>query len=313
MAEIAGGDSTRFIAVDWGSSRLRVSGLDATGSAVRTTATDEGILSLDKAKQRTTLRSLLDPMIAAYPQAAIVGAGMIGSRNGMVETTPVALPATVTDVARAMLPVTVDSRIVMLVSPGLVDHSPAHDDLIRGEEVQIFGWLAGPSAADDAVLVLPGTHSKWVRVRGAAVERFRTFVTGELYARLLGMSSLCPAPDADGSGPAADADQFDRGARMGASHDGLLHDLFAARSHLLSDRLTGPQMAEFLSGLLIGYEVGEARQRGLLGAGERVSVIGDAGLAARYRRVLESAGIDATIESADVFGRGIAAIAAART
>lgn len=311
MPEIASQAPVRFIAVDWGSSRLRVSALDAAGSAARTAATDAGILGLARPRQREVLRSLLDPMIAAYPHAAVVGAGMIGSRNGMVETTPVALPATAADVARAMVPVRIDAQTTMTVSPGLVDHSGRPDDLIRGEEVQVFGWLAHRRARGGAVLVLPGTHSKWIRVRDAVAERFHTFLTGELYARLRGTPSLRPEPDAVDAGTAAD-DPFDHGARWGATYSGLLHDLFAARSHMLSDRLSEPQMAEFLSGLLISYEIGEARQRGLVRPGERLVVIADAHLSARYHRALELAGLDADVEAADMFGRGIAAIASAR-
>jgi len=51
---------------------------------------------------------------------------------------------------------------------------------MRGEETQLLGAL-GADAADDAVVCMPGTHSKWVRVSGGTVERFATFMTGELF------------------------------------------------------------------------------------------------------------------------------------
>jgi 2-dehydro-3-deoxygalactonokinase len=39
-------------------------------------------------------------------------------------------------------------------------------------------------AADDAVVCIPGTHSKWAMVKGGAVERFATFMTGELFGAI---------------------------------------------------------------------------------------------------------------------------------
>ena len=36
----------------------------------------------------------------------------------------------------------------------------------------------------DGLIVAPGTHSKWVSVKGGRIADFRTFVTGELFAAL---------------------------------------------------------------------------------------------------------------------------------
>ena len=36
----------------------------------------------------------------------------------------------------------------------------------------------------DGLICLPGTHSKWVEVRNARIERFSTHMTGEVYAVL---------------------------------------------------------------------------------------------------------------------------------
>ena len=41
--------------------------------------------------------------------------------------------------------------------------------------------VLGLDAADDVVVCMPGTHSKWVRANGGTVERFATFMTGELF------------------------------------------------------------------------------------------------------------------------------------
>jgi 2-dehydro-3-deoxygalactonokinase len=54
-------------------------------------------------------------------------------------------------------------------------------DVMRGEETQLLGFL-GIHASGEAIVCMPGTHSKWVNVSGATVERFATFMTGELFS-----------------------------------------------------------------------------------------------------------------------------------
>jgi 2-dehydro-3-deoxygalactonokinase len=300
-----------FLAVDWGSTRLRVSAVAENGSVVRGETLDVGILSLDRAGQRERLRAALRPFRTEYPAVPVVAAGMLGSRNGMIETTPVRLPATVADAARAMVPVVVDDATPVLVCPGLADTSADPIDLIRGEEVQVFGWLADHPDRDRAVLILPGTHSKWVEVQAGAVTRFRTFLTGELYARLLETPSL--RPDAELDRDDANGETFAAGVHLAGRPGGLLHHLFAARSHMLANRLTERQMADLISGVVIGDEIDGALQAGLLTAGSRPVVIADDNLARRYHSAFASAGIDAEIEHDAIFGRGIASIAACRS
>jgi 2-keto-3-deoxy-galactonokinase len=69
--------------------------------------------------------------------------------------------------------------------------------------------------------------------------------------------------------------------------------------------------ASYLSGLLIGSEIGEALD--CLPDGElgEVTVIGDSALAERYRRAIEAAGLRARTGAADASARGQLLIARA--
>lgn len=51
---------------------------------------------------------------------------------------------------------------------------------MRGEETQIAGLLVRNPTYSGAVC-LPGTHSKWVRVKDGEVGDFTTFMTGEMF------------------------------------------------------------------------------------------------------------------------------------
>ena len=57
-------------------------------------------------------------------------------------------------------------------------------DVMRGEETQIVGALTAAPDLADAVVVLPGTHSKWMTVEHGRLSRFATAMTGEVYGLL---------------------------------------------------------------------------------------------------------------------------------
>jgi 2-dehydro-3-deoxygalactonokinase len=63
---------------------------------------------------------------------------------------------------------------------------------MRGEETIALGAITHASLKE-AALCLPGTHSKWLRVRDGLIDSFRTHMTGELRALLLAHGSLASA------------------------------------------------------------------------------------------------------------------------
>jgi 2-dehydro-3-deoxygalactonokinase len=125
-----------------------------------------------------------------------------------------------------------------------------------------------------------------------------------MYARVVGSPSFTGL----GGPPAADGDVptdpvFRDGVRQGFSAEGLLHDLFAARSRGLSAPADFP-IGSYLSGLLVGYEIAEARTRGLLPADGTVALLSEGALKDVYRAALGLCGNDAHAAQADSFGRG---------
>jgi 2-dehydro-3-deoxygalactonokinase len=181
--------------------------------------------------------------------------------------------------------------------PGL-ENRGLHPDVMRGEETQIVGVLAlQPHLGDRSLLVLPGTHCKWVTVEQERVTRFTTYLTGELFAMLRDHSILGRPAKESGqpAGPdALDQDAFVRGVHAvrdgGAA--GVAPRLFSTRSLFLAGVLTAPQTIDYLSGMLIGEEI-----RSVLAdlAGEScppLVLLGAPSLCERYRLALAESGID---------------------
>lgn len=268
----------QLIALDWGSTRLRAFLLGAGGEVLLSRQSDAGASTLSGTEAfEQALATLVGDWRTAQPALPLLACGMVGSQHGWREAPYVACPADATELAARALQV--HERLYII--PGLVDDI-ATPDVMRGEETQIFGALAlHPELAGDACLVLPGTHSKWARVAAGRVTGFATHMTGELFALLRQHSVLARLMPADGSSPAS-PEAFVQGVDAAREDGGLAHQLFAVRTLGLFKQLAPEQLPDYLSGLLIGHEIASELKR----APQRLALVGDPALCARYAQAL---------------------------
>ena len=269
----------RLIALDWGSTRLRAFLLGAGGEVLETRQSNNGAATLSGADAYAgALADLVADWRADHPALKLLACGMVGSQYGWREAPYVRCPADAAALAGQVLKLDGALSIV----PGLVDDA-AQPDVMRGEETQIVGALAlHPELADEACLVLPGTHSKWARVEAGRVTGFATHMTGELYALLRQHSVLNRLMPADGASPAA-PEAFLQGVDAAREEGALSHQLFAVRTLGLFKKLAPEQLPDYLSGLLIGHEIGNELRGGAPG---RIALVGDPALCARYVQAL---------------------------
>ena len=265
-----------LIALDWGTTSLRAYLVGDDGAVLERRSAPSGILQIPGRDFDGVFRTFLAEWRAREPELPVLASGMIGSAQGWIEAPYVDLPADVDAVARRLATVPASGlRIV----PGLAQRGDA-PDVMRGEETQLFGAMAVCSAlARGGTVVLPGTHSKWARVSSGRIERFTTYMTGELYAVLREHSILGRLAGAAATGPVAPGAAFRRGVReVRGSSRGLSSLLFSARASVLVGDLPASDSLEYLSGLLVGDEV-----RSALAAGDRpAAIVGDPALCDRY-------------------------------
>ncbi len=268
-----------LISVDWGTSSFRGFLAAADGSALEKIAADKGAVGLAPGEHEAFLASMVGAWRSRFPEAPIFMSGMVGARQGWVEAPYAACPAGVGEIAAATLTIRTARLGRVLLAPGLsgLDARGA-PDVMRGEETQILGALRASGRAE-GLFVLPGTHSKWARVEAGRIVAFETFMTGEVFAALkdhtvLGRLMAERRGEAEPSGFALGV-----GAAATLQRPGdLLHAMFMTRTLGLFDRVAPGELAEYLSGLLIGAEI-VAGARGALGG----LVVGAPALAARYR------------------------------
>lgn len=287
-----------LVAVDWGTSSLRAALLAADGTVREERGSGRGILTVEAGGFSAVLRDLCGDWLAQVPLALV--SGMAGSRQGWREAPYCACPAGREDLAGQLA--WIEPRRTAIV-PGLSCEHEGVPDVMRGEEVQVFGALDLLDATD-AMLVLPGTHSKWVQVRGGRVVAFRTFMTGEVYALLRRHSILARTlPPQD---PALDEAAFLQGAAHVARCGSLLQAAFSTRTLALFDRMAAPALASYLSGLVIGEEL---RVQAPPQDGVPLAVVGAPELARRYELALRSRGVSCRLLGSQATWRGLWTIA----
>lgn len=117
-------------------------------------------------------------------------------------------------------------------------------------------------------------------------------MTGEIWHLLLTHSIIGRLAVAPPAGRPLGAG-FERGVARGLGPGNLVHDAFGARTQALMGELEGHDVGDWLSGVMIGREVRNARtwaqRHGYDGA--RVRLIGDDALVARYAAALTQADI----------------------
>lgn len=297
------------VVLDWGTSSFRAILVDGDGEVLARRENGNGISSVADGEFAGVLEEALASWRASYGVLPIIAAGMIGSRNGWIETPYVPTPATADDIAAGCRRVDLGSGETVTFVPGLTDPMAIpFPDVMRGEETQLVGF----GLQDDATIILPGTHSKWSRVGGGRIQRFQTFVTGEMFDLLSRHSFVARAAEPRPGG--LDRRSFDRGLAAAREEEaragGLLARLFGLRTGWLSDALAPAEMTGYLSGLVVGWEFAEARQAGWFRQGEAVAIVGDEDMVEIYRRAGEAFGLTVRSGPADAALAGALALMA---
>jgi 2-dehydro-3-deoxygalactonokinase len=289
-----------FIGLDWGTTSFRAYLVNSVGAVSDQIAAAEGILSVKDG----AFEHALEQHIAAWDKSLpVIASGMITSRQGWVELPYVDCPAGPEDLAKAIHTKPLASGRTLHFLTGLHLNSPTlGHDVMRSEETQVFGAL--DSGAKH--FVTPGTHSKWIDVEDGKITNFATYVTGETFAVMKAHSILgrLMANDVD------DEHAFLKGIdRAFADPAGLLHNLFSARSLGLYQELPPEKISSYLSGLIIGAEIGHAIS--MRDSTQHYVVLASPGIGGKYMTAMKHAGLRVSMGDPLAIVKGERAVAQA--
>jgi 2-dehydro-3-deoxygalactonokinase len=280
-----------YAAVDWGTSSFRLWLVDGEGRALAERRSDEGMMAAARSGFATVLRSHL-AAVSAPPDLPVIICGMAGARQGWVEAGYVDTPAPLAALLAGAVIVPEESRDIRIL-PGIAQRDRDAPDVMRGEETQLLGAL-GDDAASEALVCMPGTHSKWAEVKNGTVARFATFMTGELFSAISRETILSHA--IAGAEAAEDLDAFQDAViaafKTPAQATNLL---FRMRSRQLLFGGRPAAARETLSGTLIGLEFAAGLAKDV--AHGSVTLVASGRLAALYRLAFDT--LSVAVQSID--------------
>ncbi|MBB6124198.1 2-dehydro-3-deoxygalactonokinase [Sphingobium subterraneum] len=284
-----------FVAVDWGTSSRRIYVIEG-GTVVADEQEDCGVTRF----ARDDFPAEIAALRRRFDGRPLLLCGMIGSNRGWVEAPYVPCPASLDDVRSGAI----EPDDGVFIIPGVAYDDGTRCDVMRGEEVPLFGSVARGLVDPDALLCHPGTHNKWVELERGRVAAFRTVMTGELFALLRQHSILGELLQGDPQPGAA----FRRGVDHALKHADLPAALFGARAdHLLARREDDP--ASYVSGLLIGTDIAIGLDNAVEHRGP-VAIMARRDLALLYQAALDVAGREGTlIDSDESFVAGVGLLA----
>lgn len=279
-------DKHRILGIDWGTSNRRAYLVDAEGALVDSRADDQGMLAAGPDFGASLAVLLAD--LKLDPGVPVLASGMIGSAQGWRETPYLDAAIALEDLPQHLVPVPVPGdapgRSCLIVPGYRFDDVDGRIDVMRGEEMQLLGAVA--MGRRSGWFVLPGTHSKWVRLEEGVIRHVSTFMTGELFATLGKqgtLAALMKGPDDDAA--------FMAGVDEARRRAVLTHALFGVRARAVTGGMPAAQVRSFVSGLLIGAELVAALD--LTGPGRgKVTAIASAKLQGIYVTAAARLGID---------------------
>ena len=176
-----------WIAVDWGTTNLRVWAMDKKGRIIEKKSSKKGLIFIKERNFEKTLTKLINPWIKNKKYIPIISCGMVGSKQGWKDVGYNKVPCTPINTKSIQKILIKNKRFSFYIIKGLCQYTPY--DVMRGEETQIAGFIyKNPNF--NGVICLPGTHCKWVKFSNGKVLNFKTFMTGELFSLITEQSIL---------------------------------------------------------------------------------------------------------------------------
>lgn len=300
-----------YVGVDWGTSRMRAMLVEVGDSPLDSdhTVYGAGIAMLNQPIADELLAAIA-PWTDKHGTLDIVMAGMVGSNIGWRETGYLPCPAKLQELPQIAVRFEQCGHKLAIL-PGVSCTNPmGQPDFMRGEELQMLGWLASNRAQSqsDRLFCLPGTHTKWCKMADSRLETFGTSLTGELFALLKEHSILVGKSDVIFA-QAFDEVSFKEGLEVILGQpNALLHTLFSTRTRKLADPANAGDGPSYLSGLLIGSCVQNAFD--LYGKPQGgVELVGDPSLCRKYAVAIEHLGSFARIlDGVDAIHAGFLAL-----
>lgn len=261
----------KIVCCDWGTTSLRLAVYandgDAPLAAVEST---QGILGVNQlylsasgqSSRRdffvAVLKKELERLNAFInPDTPVIISGMASANIGMEPLPYAPVPFKLDGTTAVIRSFSEAGRSYHLISG-----CNTSSDIMRGEETQLAGvWnLLGPDQLQDALVLLPGTHSKHAVISNGMITDFNTYMTGEIFCLLFTESILAQSVTPNDFSTPGCMEAFLEGVDKGSTNN-ILKSLFDVRIRSMFHQADSKLNFAYLSGQLIGAELADLQPK----------------------------------------------------
>ncbi|WP_022795093.1 2-dehydro-3-deoxygalactonokinase [Marinococcus halotolerans] len=275
------------IVIDGGTTNTRLRVVDAdTLEVKKRISLDQGVRNQAMEQDFSLLERLidneLDTLAAQFTFRDVIGYGMLTANIGMREVPHAPSPLTMEELAAQTVHERYNARRWHWITGMKNGEEPV--DVMRGEEVEAFGMLRHTPAEGSGLIILPGSHTKYIRVEdGSRLLSCTSTLAGETLSALRTSTIL-----SDSVGPklveALEPEVLMEGWNL-AETEGFTRAAYYVRlRHLFAD-YTENARANLLLGAVL-YEDMKAFEHAADGAGW-LYLGGHGAMQEAYRHVLE--------------------------
>jgi 2-dehydro-3-deoxygalactonokinase len=202
-----------ILTIDTGTTNTRTSlwcqgqviGRGAAAVGARDTAITGSSSALHQAVRASIDAALTEAHVTADEIDLVIGSGMITSSLGLHELPHIVAPVGIDDLAQSIaclsFPDVFDQPIYLV--PGVRNAATTTSlgdaeamDMMRGEEVEVMGLIARLQLRGPALLVLPGSHSKFIAIDASnRITGCVTTIAGEMLSAITQQTILSAALD----------------------------------------------------------------------------------------------------------------------
>lgn len=248
---------------------------------VRDTAITGSTKKLTEAVKDALFEALNKANIKTYDDLFIIASGMITSNVGLCEIPHLIAPVSIDDLSKGMvnkiLPEIIDHPIWFV--PGVKNHVEGIDlnncemmDIMRGEETEFVGVSALLELDSAALVILPGSHSKFVKVNEHnQIAGCMTTLAGELLDTITQNTILANSLEHKFAN-SIEEEYLLKGAHY-CHQVGIARSCFSVRILDLFSDLTTNQKANFLLGVVLSSDILAIKNSKALACDEQTKIV----------------------------------------
>ena len=242
--------NTKIILVDWGTTNLRAYLFNIKKNKV--TKFYHSKYGITKIIFKNDYLNILKKILKNFNvliDTPIFLAGMVGSKNGLIEIPYTKTPASIKHLSQNIIFKKMRNMKLFFI-PGLSCQNRKLFDVIRGEETIAIGAI-NIIKDKNFFVCCPGTHSKWINIKNNQIKLFETYLTGDLFSSISKSTIL--------SKSLTKSEKFSKKFFLLGLEEikkkSLSYMLFKVRTLNLFNQSNLTESKSFLSGLIIGEEI----------------------------------------------------------